>query len=154
MKETKDNNQKLYKIRIYKDFEFPSFSIDSNNKLEDLYTKSIEEVEENFHGGEEGYFELEVTHILPFELKKDLQRVNTERAMYDYNFFIREIAINDLETKYGKLDYEANPTIFDRRTRNNGEIDTHSSYGLKSEIENYYIERVKHYCTVLENKMI
>jgi hypothetical protein len=154
MKGTKDNNQKLYKVRIYKDFEFPSFSIDQNNKLQDLCLKSLEEVEENFHKDDD-YFEIEVVQELPFVFNKEVGRIDDNRIRFDINFFIREIAINDLEAKFGKLDYKSNPDIFDRRTRNDGTgIDENSPYHLKEEVDKYYGERVKHYCAVIENKLI
>lgn len=154
MKETKVSKQQhLYKVRVFKDFDFPSFSIDKENRLQDLFSKSLDEVGENFHKGER-YFDFEVMHVLPFTFTREVERVNTERASYDFNFFIREIAMNDLEAKYGKLDYDSNPTIFDRRTRNNGEIDPHSPFNLKADVEEYYLERVRHYCSILENKMV
>jgi len=154
MKETKDkkkdNNQKLYKVRIYKDFEFPSFSINANNTMEDLYIKSLEEVNDNF--SRENYFELDILQVLPFTLEKPLPEDEDRR---DFNFFIREIALHDLEAKYGKLEYKTNPSVFDKRTRNDGTgIDPECPYKLKTEVENFFHERAQHYLNILKNKLV
>lgn len=155
MNETKDNSgQRLYRVRIYKDFDIPSFSVDENNKLSDLYTKSLEEVIENSHDNR-NYFDFEILHVMPFAFKKELPKDLDNRWRNDFNFFIREIAINDLEAKFGKLDYKINPSIFDKRTKNDGNgVDPYSPYNLKTELEDYFSERVKHYISVLENKVI
>lgn len=143
------NNQKLIKVRVYKDFEFPSFSINQDNSLEDLYHKSLEEVEDNFQ--EEGYFQIEIIQTLPFTLKKDQEHQKT--MGHNFGFFIREIALADLAAKYGEINYERNPEIFDRRTRNNGEGAVEDSpYNLKEEVEQFYSDRVSYYLKALENK--
>lgn len=154
MKETKDKNkengQKLYKIRLYKDFEFPSFSISPSNTLEDLYIKSLEELNDNFN--RENYFSLEISQILPFTLEKPLPKDEDRR---DFNFFVREIALYDLESRYGKLEYKTNPKVFDRRTKNDGMgVDPESPYKLKVEVENYFHERVQHYFNILKNIVV
>jgi len=154
MKETKDSSQKLYKIRIFKDFEFPSFSISADNTLYDLYVQSLDELRENFNG--ENYFELEVKQILPFKFTREVEEEERGEpgVIKDYRFLIKEIAIRDVEDKFGKLDYNSNPSIFDRRTRNDGSgLDIHSPYYPKVEVDAYYSERVKHYYEIIENKL-
>lgn len=157
MKETKkDNitNQKLYRIRIYKDFEFPSFSINQDNTIADLLNKSMEELSENYSAESYDYFDHELIQVMPFSLEKELPKLSS-RFNTNFNFAIREIAINDVEQKYGKLNYESNPSIFDKRTKSNGEsIDPRSPYHLKGEVEDYYSERVQHYANILENKLL
>ena len=49
MKEAKKNNQQIYRVRVYKDFDYPSFSIDKNKRLEDISYKAMEEVKESIH---------------------------------------------------------------------------------------------------------
>lgn len=143
-------NQKLYKIRIYKDFEFPSFSINQENTLLDLYDKSLEEVHDNLKT--EDYFELEVTQTLPFTLKREEEPNKMKSSL---KFFIKEVAIRDLETKYGELDYEKNPSIYDKRTRNNGRgADADSPYYLKTEVEDYFSMKVNYYSEIFLNRNI
>ncbi len=153
MKETKDNNQKLFKIRVFKDFEFPSFSIEKDNTMQDLYNKSMEELRENYNNNN-NYFEYELVQVTPFVLRKEPENLSVNWNN-NFNFFIRELAINELEEKYGKIDYKTNPDIFDKRTRNHGNgVDQDSPYHLKAEIEDFFSNRVNHYVNLFENKLI
>lgn len=150
------NKQTIYKIRFYKDFEFPSFSIDKNNTLADLHNKSIEEVKENINNENiDSYFNTEVTSILPFEIKINIPNFQIDSIPKDISYFIREFALADLEEKYGPLDFEKNPNIFDKRTKNKyGYIIENSPYVLKNNIENFYIERVEKYLNIYNIKSV
>lgn len=133
----KHNNQSIYKIKIYKEFEFPSFSIDSNNKLSDLYVKSLENINENLNT--ENYFEVVIENILPFKFQ---DKTIEKGEINNTNFLIKEFCIADTEEKYGKLNMDLNPNIFT------------STGTLIKEVENFYLSRNNFYNKIATEKLI
>lgn len=145
MKEEKKNSQQIYKIRVYKDFDFPSFSIDKNNLLSDLSFKCIEEVKENSHNNE--FFNFEIVNILPFSLGNEIEEIT---GNMDYDFFIKEIALESTRENFGDLDYETNPKIFEKVNK----TDVSVTFNLKPEVENFFIKQVRKYASLFNSKKI
>lgn len=160
-KEATKTSQIIYNVRIYKDFQFPSFSIDKQNSLQDLFTKSLQEVSENYNNP--NYFELELKQELPFSVKT-IERLEQKLELQrntDVSFLIRELCINDTETKYGVLDPSQNPKIYNYRKRQEGEsgdayalLKATSYPKLLPEVEEFYLNRYNHYREVLEPKIV
>ena len=145
MKEEKKNSQQIYKIRVYKDFDFPSFSIDKNNLLSDLSFKCIEEVKENSDNNE--FFNFEIVNILPFSLGNEIEEIT---GNMDYDFFIKEIALESTRENFGDLDYETNPKIFEKVNK----TDVSVTFNLKPEVENFFIKQVRKYASLFNSKKI
>lgn len=149
-------SQVLYKVRVYKDFEFPSFSIDKNQHIADLYSKSLEEVSENFDK-DENYFQMELTQIVPFsikEIQKKEEEMRGRKVGVDYNLLIGILSTGAFEKKYGVINYETNPDIYDQKIKNNGSIDGYAPYALKPEVERYYLDTYKYYSNLIRNKFM
>lgn len=152
MKEEKKSNQKeekttqqIYRVRVYKDFDYPSFSINKLNKLEDVSFKAMEEMRENYDNP--NYFNFEIINILPFSLKTEITETTGD---VDYDFFIREISLEAVREKYGEISYETNPKIFQKIS----ETDTSVTYNLIAEVEAYYIIQIKRYTDLIRHKKI
>ena len=125
MKEEKKNSQQIYKIRVYKDFDFPSFSIDKNNE----------------------FFNFEIVNILPFSLGNEIEEIT---GNMDYDFFIKEIALESTRENFGDLDYETNPKIFEKVNK----TDVSVTFNLKPEVENFFIKQVRKYASLFNSKKI
>ena len=144
--ETKKNNQQhIYRVRAYRDFDYPSFSINKVNKLEDISYKALDEMKEN--SDTPNYFNFEIINVLPFSLRVSVE--DTTENM-DYDFFIREISLAATREKYGELNYETNPKIFEKE----GETDLSVAFHILEEVENYYVNQVKKYTELIRNKKI
>lgn len=141
----KSSTQQIYKVRMYRDFSFPSFSVNKNNTLEDLTYKAMEEVKENYRN--ERFFNFEIINVLPFTLKTEIEEIS---GNMDYDFFIKEIALEDTREKYGEIDYEKNPDIFELGTKS----DTSVTYNLKPKIEDYFLERLRKHILTFGNLRI
>lgn len=148
MKEQKNNkgtNQQIYRIRVFKDFDIPSFSVDKKNLLSDLSYRSLEEVRENFQHPE--YFNFEVINVMPFTLKTE---VNETTGNADYDFFIREVALDATREKFGELNYEKNPSLFEKRE----ETPTTVTFHLREDIELFYVKQLQRISNLLNTKRI
>lgn len=145
MKEGKKSNQQIYKIRLYKEFSFPSFSIDKNNTLADVTHRALEELKDNLQNPE--YFQVEITNILPFTLKSDFQE---STGNMDYDFFVRELAINDTKERYGELDYDKNPKIFEKGNQTQSSV----TYNVLPEVEDFFVKKLKKYISLFDCKKI
>lgn len=148
MKENKKSaksSQEIYRLRVYKDFEYPSFSIDKNNRLEDASYKALEDVRENSENPD--YFKCEITHVLPFTLKSNIEEIESST---DYDFFIREIALENTREKFGEINYETNPSIYEAISKTDTSVTLH----LIPEVEEFYITQVRKYATLIKNKKI
>lgn len=141
--------QILYNIRVYKDFQFPSFCIDKNNHLSDLYTKSLQELAENFQT--EGYFNLEIKQKLPFSIKtlEGLQNPGPINGPIDVNFLVNELALKETESKYGVFDYKKNPSIYQN-------VEKGSPYtpNILPEVEKYFVDRYSYFLSIIGPKLI
>jgi len=144
---TDSKGQQIYRVRVYKDFDFPSFSINKNNRLEDVSYKALAEARENILNSNEDYLNFEIINILPFSLKTKIE--DTTRNT-DYDFFIREIALESLRSKYGEVSHETNPSLFVKVA----ESPTQVIYNLIEEAEAFYHKEVKRYTVALNNKLI
>lgn len=151
MKEQKksDSTQQIYRVRVYKDFDFPSFSINHRNRLEDLTYNALEEVKESAHRGER--FECEIINVLPFSLEasEELEKMEKNKAS-DLNFFIREIALNDTQEVYGELNFDKNPNLFVKVQDDKLSV----RFNLKPEIETHFIKRMQILSKIAENKVV
>jgi len=141
----KSKNQQIYRVRVYRNFDFPSFSVDKNNTLEDITFKAREEVRENHENPD--YFKCEIINVLPFSLKTEVEET-TQNS--DYDFFIREIALESVKDKYGDISYESNPSIYEKRDESAVSVTLY----LKPEIELYYLEQVRKFTNVIRNKTV
>lgn len=151
MKEQKKNesSQQIYRVRVYKDFDFPSFSINHRNRLEDLTYNALEEVKEHAHRGE--HFKCEIINILPFSLKASEELENLEKNRFtDLNFFIREVALNDTQETYGELNFDKNPNLFIKTQDDKLTV----KFSLKPEIETFFINRIQTLSRLFENKTV
>lgn len=151
MKEQKknDSTQQIYRVRVYKDFDFPSFSINHRNRLEDLTYNALEEIKEYVHRGEQMQFEL--INVLPFSLENAEKLEGQEKKHnFNYNFFIREIAINDTQATYGELNFEKNPDLFVKVQDDKLTV----KFSLKPEIEAFFVNRIQTLHRLFENKTI
>ncbi len=147
MKEQKksESGQQIYRVRAYKDFDFPSFSINHRNRLEDLTYNALQELKDFAHTGEN--FNFEIINVMPFSLKTSVE--DTVKNP-DYNFFIREIALQETQDKFGELNFDVNPSLFIKVQ----DEPTIVKFNLKPEIENYFVERIQTLNRVLENKVV
>ena len=144
-KNSKGSNQQIYRIRVFKDFDIPSFSVDKRNLLSDLSYRSLEEVRENFQHPE--YFNFEVINVMPFTLKTE---INETTGNADYDFFIREIALDATREKFGELNYEKNPDLFEKRE----ETATSVTFHLREDVEHFYVRQLQRISNLLNTKRI
>lgn len=150
MKEQKKNNpQQIYRVRVYKDFDFPSFSINHRNRLEDLTYNALEEIRESAHRGER--FECEIINVLPFSLNasEDLEKIEKNKSS-DLTFFIREVALNDTQEKFGELNFDKNPSLFVKVQDDKLSV----RFNLKPEIEDYFVKKIQNLSKLFENKTV
>lgn len=149
MKDKEKNDQKIYRVRVYKDFDYPSFSIDKNNKLQDLSYKIIEDLHENINHNAnlDTYFNFEILQVLPFSLNHQIEETTNNT---NYDFFIREIALDILQQKYGEINYAKNPDIFEMSKK----TDTEVVFTLKPEIEDHYVTMVKKMTKMINEKSV
>jgi hypothetical protein len=126
-----DSTQKIYKVRIYKDFYFPSFSVNKNAPLGELTLNAIDEIKENFE--DEGYFEAEVLDILPFNFREEAA---IPELKIGTGTLIRELAFSIMEQKYGKLDPTVNKDLFEEINDLRG--DMRIQFYLRGDIEKEY----------------
>lgn len=146
MKEEKKNsNQQLYRVRLYKDFDFPSFSVSRDNRLEDMAYGALEEMKENYKNT--GYFNLELINVLPFSLKTEVTETTNNT---NYDFLIREISLENTKEKYGSLEYKDNPKNFSVVSKS----DTSVTLCLLPEIEDYFIKQIKKYTNLVKTRTV
>jgi hypothetical protein len=150
MKEDKKfRKQKIYRLRIYKDFEFPSFSINKHNKLKDLSQAALETLKENSKNDNmDDYFSFEIIQELPFSIREE--EVIPSTGNIDYDYIVREIALEHTKEKYGELDPQINPSLFKVSEKTSISI----TYNLIREIEIFYITQIQKYNTLIADKIV
>ena len=149
MKEQKSNEQQIYRVRVYKDFDFPSFSIDHRRKLEDLAYNAIEEMKESSHRGEN--LNVEVINVLPFSLKIPEEVIQKEKQRSgDLNFFIREVALNETQIKFGELNFDKNPSLFTKVSDKTISV----RFRVNPEIEEFFVDKIQNLSMLFENKIV
>ncbi len=145
MKEKEKSNQQIYRVRVYKDFDFPSFSINKSNRLADVSYMAMEEIRNNSQ--DQSYFNFEIINVLPFTLRTQIVETTNNS---DYDFFIREVALQKITSLYGEIDYEKNPDIF-IKTSDTG---TSVSFNLRLDIEDIYLKEVRNLTNMINIKGI
>jgi hypothetical protein len=163
MSRNKQSKQKIYKVTLSKTFQFPSCVINESNKLVDLQAKAIADMVEDFGKNPEEIsldgFSINIESELPFairnsreESKKGLNlRIDNGRVSISY--IITELATHEIEQKYGKLDHEENPGIFDVDFENVDEGEE-PIYFLKNNIETEFEDLKQKYWAIIENRVI
>lgn len=143
-------NQKMYKVRLFRDFEFPAFSVNNSNVLEDLTYKSLDEVGENFQ--QENYFQIEVDQDLPFILNKKLAKIKGGNR--HANFIVKEISLIETELKFGELDYVKNPHLFQVSEEfGDNLVESGIKLYVTDEIEQFFTSKVNLYSKSLQTKI-
>jgi hypothetical protein len=151
-----ESKQKVYKITLSKVFTYPSCVINEKNPLEDLHQKAVQDFLEKASSGNYNTsdFDIKLEAELPFSIrnKKTKDEQDTAVGSYTAGFIIKELAAYDFEQKYGAMDMESNPDIFefiDEQRDVNGDVVAEEDYYLKEEAEEYLNDRVRHYSDII-----
>lgn len=116
VKKKKKTSQTIYKIVISKTFSYPSCVIRESHKMQDLYTKAIEDLNEELSQKKGKVFDIEVESELPYKLKSknipETLEVAPLREGITAGEAIRAIVMSLVVEEYGELDHEKNPDLF------------------------------------------
>lgn len=138
----KKTNQKLYKYRIYKDFEMPSFAIDSGDIDYNLMDQAYREVWENSKNRD--YFQGEIVDVIPFTTNK---YPNMLKEKFNYSKLVKALTLEEIQKEYGELDFDKNPDLFEREEKDGFRV----TFNLKDEIQDKMYDLNQKYNQIAKN---
>ena len=138
----KKTNQKLYKYRIYKDFEMPSFAIDSGDIDYNLMDQAYKEVQENSKNRD--YFQGEIIDVVPFTTNK---YPNMLKEKFNYSKLVKALTLEEIQKEYGELDFDKNPDLFEREEKDGFRV----TFNLKDEIQDKMYDLNQKYNQIAKN---
>lgn len=138
----KKTNQKLYKYRIYKDFEMPSFAIDNGDIDYNLMDQAYKEVQENSKNRD--YFQGEIIDVVPFTTNK---YPNMLKEKFNYSKLVKALTLEEIQKEYGELDFDKNPDLFEREEKDGFRV----TFNLKDEIQDKMYDLNQKYNQIAKN---
>ena len=138
----KKTNQKLYKYRIYKDFEMPSFAIDNGDIDYNLMDQAYKEVQENSKNRD--YFQGEIVDVVPFTTNK---YPNMLKEKFNYSKLVKALTLEEIQKEYGELDFDKNPDLFEREEKDGFRV----TFNLKDEIQDKMYDLNQKYNQIAKN---
>lgn len=138
----KKTNQKLYKYRIYKDFEMPSFAIDNGDIDYNLMDQAYKEVQENSKNRD--YFQGEIIDVVPFTTNK---YPNMLKEKFNYSKLVKALILEEIQKEYGELDFDKNPDLFEREEKDGFRV----TFNLKDEIQDKMYDLNQKYNQIAKN---
>lgn len=138
----KKTDQKLYKYRIYRDFEMPSFAIDNEDIDYNLMDQAYREVLENSKNRD--YFQGEIVDVIPFTTNKYPNMLNEK---FNYSKLVKALTLDEIQKEYGELDFDKNPDLFEREEKDGFRV----TFNLKDEIQDKMYDLNQKYNQIAKN---
>jgi hypothetical protein len=156
MPEQVNSKKKVFKVILSKTFEYPACSVDERDTLYDLHQKAVSDFLEKAASGKcnPRDFDIRLDQELPFKVRRQHELTKEERRKDSFNgdWFIRQLVEYEMEEKYGPLDHEANPSIYDIVEPEDDDDDV--QIYLKEEIEVEMNNLLDRYYKILRGKFL